>query len=464
MSTAGSGAPAGGGKGERTPPPLPRTASPKQTGGFDPRIRAAKGVRGPRVFVIAMLLVGGIVVGIIYASLALSHHASAPSAATSARRSTAAPAPLADRYVAPSGNSITVGGARQPAPGATPNAAFSLAQGTAATPTLAPGFSVKALTSGPTSGTIGPITPGDIVKAEAGSDRAAIGALTSGPAGASPAPALASSSSSSSLPTAYVQVVGAPSPPPIENLGATTAQPLTAPNTATAPATQQTAAGTSIKDESSETNPHQVTRPLSPYVVQAGTFIQARLLNGVTSFSGGALVGMVASNVYDSVTQHTLLIPAGSKLLGTFASGAVAGQNRIAVIWTRLIFPNGDSVVLNGFAGTSSSGAPALNANVDAHTGALIVPTLLLSLLEAGATLSQGGTPQAAYGTSGSQSPAQAVGQSLAQQLDKLGTNITSAALAIAPTLSIAPAEPFNIEVASDMVFSHPYVPQGATP
>ena len=454
MSTVG---PDAGGGGERVAPPLPRTANPKSGRPFNPRIPAAKGVRGPRVFVIAMLLVGGIVAGIIYASLAVSRRAPTAVPATQGDHPPAHHLPLSDRYAAASGNSISVGGTKQPAPGATPNAHFSLAGGAAPTPTLAPGYSINTLTSGPSVPKLGPITPGDLLKAQARSDRAAVGALTSGPGAASPTPALVSSSSS--LPSAYVQVVGAPSPPPIQNLGASTLQERAPPS-----ATTTTLGNTTVKDEASETNPHEPTRPLSPYVVQAGTFIQARLLNGVTSFSGGALVGMVAANVYDSVTQHTLLIPAGSKLLGTFAAGAVAGQNRIAVIWTRLIFPNGDSVLLNNFAGTSESGAPALNANVDAHTGALIVPTLLVSLLEAGATLSQGGTPQAAYGTSGAQTPAQAIGQSLAQQLDKLGMNITSAALAIAPTLSIAPAEPFNIEVASDMVFLHPYVPHGATP
>lgn len=442
---------------ERTPPPLPRAANPSRS--FDPRIRAPKGVRGPRAFVVVMVIVAGLVSGIIYASVNFGAHGAPPTTPTNVTRPEPTGTPLSDRYVAKTGNTITVGGTTQPAAGATPNSTFTLRQGGAPlpTPTLAPGFSVSALTSAPA---ITKITPRDIIHAEANSDRTAVTRFTSGLGTPPPAPALVQAAAS--RPSAYVQVVGAPATASTTSNVDLTSAPARAPPLSTA--AQQTVARTALSDQASETNPHSVTRPLSRYVVQAGTFIQARLLNGVTSMSGGALVGMVATNVYDSVTQHILLIPAGSKLLGTFAAGAVAGQNRIAVIWTRIIFPNGDSLLLNDFSGTSSSGAPALNAAVDNHTGALIVPALLLTLLQAGATLSQGGTPQTAYGTLGTQSPSQVLGQSLAQELDKLGTNITSAALAIAPTLSIQPAEPFNIEVASDMVFSKRYIPQGAAP
>jgi len=445
------GTTAGDGSSGRTPPPLPRTAKPART--FDPRIPRPKGVRGPRAFVVAILLVGGLVVGVIYASTHLGRGSGPAPTISATQRPDAESTPLSDRYLAKTGNSITVGRTTQPAPGATPNTSFSLAQGgAAALPTLAPSYSVSALTSGPA---ITKITPGDIARGEANSDRTAVNKFVSSLG--TPPPSSSLPAQSGALPGAYVQVIGAPSP-----AAASAIAPPANQTTPTTPATS--VARTTLSDEAHETNSHQVTTPLSPYVVQAGTFIQARLLNGVTSLSGGALVGMVASNVYDSVTQHILLVPAGSKLLGTFAAGSVAGQNRIAVVWTRVIFPNGNSLVLNDFAGTSSSGAPALNAAVDSHTGALLVPALLLTLLQAGATLSQGGTPQTIYGTTGTQSTSQVIGQSLAQELDKLGTTITGAALAIAPTLSIQPAEPFNVEVANDMVFSKPYIPQGAAP
>ena len=86
--------------------------------------------------------------------------------------------------------------------------------------------------------------------------------------------------------------------------------------------------------------------PASKYIVQAGSVIPAALLTGIRSDLPGQVTGQVTENVYDSPTGRYLLIPQGSKLTGGYDSQISFGQSRVLLVWTRLIFPNGRSIVL----------------------------------------------------------------------------------------------------------------------
>ena len=57
--------------------------------------------------------------------------------------------------------------------------------------------------------------------------------------------------------------------------------------------------------------PDRLSRPASPFVIQAGTIIPAALITGVRSDLPGQITAQVTDNVYDSPTGHFLLIPQG---------------------------------------------------------------------------------------------------------------------------------------------------------
>ncbi|MGH7227281.1 MAG: TrbI/VirB10 family protein, partial [Gemmataceae bacterium] len=73
----------------------------------------------------------------------------------------------------------------------------------------------------------------------------------------------------------------------------------------------------------------------SPYELHAGSVIPATLLTGINADLPGTIVGQVREDVYDSVTGTTLLIPRGTKLVGTYDSRVIQGQSRVLVTWTR---------------------------------------------------------------------------------------------------------------------------------
>ena len=80
--------------------------------------------------------------------------------------------------------------------------------------------------------------------------------------------------------------------------------------------------------------------PSSPYLVMAGTAISAVMVGGINSDLPGMVIGQVAENVYDTATGRFLLIPQGSRLIGSYDNMVSNGQTRVGVIWNRVIFPD----------------------------------------------------------------------------------------------------------------------------
>src|SRR5947207_3256151 len=95
----------------------------------------------------------------------------------------------------------------------------------------------------------------------------------------------------------------------------------------------------------------------------------------------------VTANVFDSPTGRFLLVPQGSRLIGIYDSQVAFGQSRVLLVWTRLIMPNGRSIVLERQPGADTAGYAGLEDEVDNHWGALFKAALLSTLLGVGSEL-----------------------------------------------------------------------------
>lgn len=190
--------------------------------------------------------------------------------------------------------------------------------------------------------------------------------------------------------------------------------------------------------------------PISPYEVKAGTMIPAVLITGINSDLPGKIVGQVSQNVYDTVTGQYLLIPQGTKIIGTYDSKVSYAQERVLMVWTRLILPNGDSLDLEGMDGTDASGFSGLMDKVNNHEGKVTTGVLISSILSAGAKIATGNE------TSGSRSWDQLTTSGIAEQISQFGSRITDKNLSIQPTLEISPGFAFNVFVNKDMIL-RPY-------
>jgi type IV secretion system protein VirB10 len=189
----------------------------------------------------------------------------------------------------------------------------------------------------------------------------------------------------------------------------------------------------------------------SPYQVMAGTLIPGLLLSGLNSDLPGQIVGQVSQNVFDTKSGAYLLIPQGAKVLGQYDSRVVYGQERVLIVWTRIIFPNGKSISLEGMPGVDLSGYAGLSDQVNNHWGRLITGVVFSSLLSAGSQVAQGRN----Y-SSFDPSYDELATQGAARNLNQVGQMITRRNLNVQPTLEIRPGFRFNVFVHKDMILE-PY-------
>src|SRR6266404_3971906 len=103
-------------------------------------------------------------------------------------------------------------------------------------------------------------------------------------------------------------------------------------------------------------SPDRVQAPASPYVLQAGALIPAALLMGLRSDLPGQVTAQVTEDVYDSPTGRFPLIPQGARLIGQYDAQIAFGQSRALLVWTRLLMPNGKSIVLERQPGADAAG------------------------------------------------------------------------------------------------------------
>jgi type IV secretion system protein VirB10 len=198
------------------------------------------------------------------------------------------------------------------------------------------------------------------------------------------------------------------------------------------------------------TSPDRVVAPASSYVVQAGNVIPGSLITGIRSDLPGQISAQVTENVYDSPTGHFLLIPQGTRLIGSYDSQVSFGQSRVLLVWTRLLMPNGRSIVLERQPGADTAGYSGLEDEVDNHWGALFKAALLSTLLGVGSELGAGSDT----GNNGGIIQALRLGTS--DSLNQTGQKIVQRNLNIQPTLTIRPGFPVRVIVNRDLVLE-PY-------
>lgn len=192
--------------------------------------------------------------------------------------------------------------------------------------------------------------------------------------------------------------------------------------------------------------PDRVAPPASPYVLQAGAVIPAALITGIRSDLPGQITAQVTENVYDSPTGRILLVPQGTRIVGEYDSDVGTGQRRVLLAWTRLIFPNGRSIVLERQPGADAQGYAGVEDGVDHHWWDLAKAAGLSTLLSVGSQA----------GSSGDESDlARAIRQGASDSISQTGRQVVGRQLDIAPTLTIRPGFPVRVLVTRDLVLEN---------
>jgi len=197
-------------------------------------------------------------------------------------------------------------------------------------------------------------------------------------------------------------------------------------------------------------NSGSLQQPLSRWQLMAGTVIPAALVTGIISDLPGQVIAAVTESVYDSATGKALLIPQGTRLLGQYDAQITFGQRRLLLVWTRLVMPDGSSIVLDRTVATDTAGNAGLEDGVDWHWKRLLAGAALSSLVGVGAELAQPGD------ASGDGRIVIASRQSTQDSVNQVGQEITRRNLDIQPTLTVRPGYPIRAVVEHDLVL-RPY-------
>jgi type IV secretion system protein TrbI len=187
----------------------------------------------------------------------------------------------------------------------------------------------------------------------------------------------------------------------------------------------------------------------SDYEVKAGGFIPAALVTEINSDLPGEVIAQVTQNVFDTVSGKHLLIPQGTRVLGKYQSLVSNGQNRALIVWTRLVMPSGDSIVLEGMPGTDQAGAAGAEDQVDYHLDKLAAAATLSTAIAYGGNLARDGGRD--------RDNLDVVGETIAQESSKIGGRIIDRQLDVQPTIRIRQGHPVNVLVNKDMILK-PYV------
>jgi type IV secretion system protein VirB10 len=194
-------------------------------------------------------------------------------------------------------------------------------------------------------------------------------------------------------------------------------------------------------------SPDRLASPASRYVLQAGAVIPAALITGLRSDLPGQVTAQVTQHVYDSPTGRYLLVPQGSKLMGVYDSQVSFGQDRVLLVWTRLIMPNGRSIVLERQPGADTQGFAGLEDEVDHHWGRLFMAAALSTILGVGSELGA---------TNNDGAILTALRRGSTDSLNQAGQQVVRRNLNIQPTITIRPGFPVRVIVNRDLVLA-PY-------
>jgi type IV secretion system protein VirB10 len=222
------------------------------------------------------------------------------------------------------------------------------------------------------------------------------------------------------------------------NADANAARPTEAPQQAPAAQIASTTTGSKRAPEVNVNSAHG-----QPFVLFEGTTIDTALVNRLDGEFAGPVKVMVTNPVYSQDRQH-VLIPEGTFILGDAQKVSGFGQKRLAVVFHRLLMPDGYSVDLDQFHGLDQVGETGLKDKVNNHYLQIFGASIALGIISGAAEATTNG----GYSESGSDMYRQGMASSLAAS----GANVLDRFINIPPTITIREGHRIKVYITQDML------------
>ncbi|MGD9826549.1 TrbI/VirB10 family protein [Desulfobacter sp.] len=208
-------------------------------------------------------------------------------------------------------------------------------------------------------------------------------------------------------------------------------------------------------DSSMWDNGYSMDQETNALSIKTGAIIPVVLITGIDSTLPGYISGQVSQDVWDTATGYNLLIPQGAKVFGQYQNNIIMGQERVFVVWQRLIFPDGRTMTLKDMPGGDQLGYAGLKDKVNNHYFRIYGHALLMSLVT-------GGTAYAINTLDSDNSDEtttlnESMGTAFADQMGQTTMRLLEKHMNMSPTLSIRPGYRLNIIAVKDLEFSEAY-------
>jgi type IV secretory pathway VirB10-like protein len=184
-----------------------------------------------------------------------------------------------------------------------------------------------------------------------------------------------------------------------------------------------------------------------PYVIYEGLTLDTVLMNRLDGDAAGPVKALVSNPVYSHDHQH-VLVPDGTIVLGEARKIGSAGfgqQRRIAVVFHRMIMPDGYSVDLDQFHGLDQIGEEGLKDKVNNHYLEIFGTSIALGVISGAAQITEGGT---GYNSNGSQAFVNGAAAGISQQ----ATTVLDRFIQIPPTITIREGHRVKVYFTQDLL------------
>lgn len=190
----------------------------------------------------------------------------------------------------------------------------------------------------------------------------------------------------------------------------------------------------------------------SPFVIRRGWMIEAQMEVPINTDSPGQVTAIVLKDVMDSVTGRHVLIPAGSQLVGAYDSRTRYGQERIALAWDLINFPNRTYMPIPAMPGADQAGVAGVPGEVNNHLWATAGRSALLTITGAASRMATRG----AYG-GGDFDPTDALAAEGGRELRRGSQQAFGRGFNRPPTVTTEAGEIITVQVTRPLVFPHEY-------
>jgi type IV secretion system protein VirB10 len=184
-----------------------------------------------------------------------------------------------------------------------------------------------------------------------------------------------------------------------------------------------------------------------PYVLYEGTTLDTILMNRLDGDAAGPVKVLLSNPVYSHDRQH-VLIPEGTIVLGEARKIGASGlgqQRRMAVVFHRMIMPDGYSVDLDQFHGLDQIGEEGLKDKVNNHYLQIFGTSIALGVIAGAGQIEEGGGTITSSGS-------QAFTTGAASSVSQSATTILDRFMQIPPTITIREGHRVKVYFTQDLL------------